>query len=72
MSTKKHSTAAFAQFSEDAFRRGAIDKVSKLTLVGAVTTNRDYLVIEPYPCDKPSVFRIASGSVEVSENSTGM
>jgi hypothetical protein len=67
MSAKKSFTAGLAQFSEEAFRRGAMDKLSRLTLVAAVSTDGDHLVIEPYPCDKPSIFRVAVSSAEVSK-----
>ncbi|MEY9404569.1 L,D-transpeptidase [Bradyrhizobium japonicum] len=68
MSAKKKSIAGLAPFSEDEFRRASLEKISRLTFVGDVSTDGDHLLIEPYPCDRRTIFKIAARSVEVSSN----
>jgi len=64
--TSESLSVAFSQFSEDAFRHSAIEKNSKLTFVAAVARDGNNFFIEPYPCDKPTVFKIPTASVQVS------
>lgn len=56
------------QFSAADFRQRSLDRVSRLTLVAAVSGEGDHLIIEPYPCSKPTFYRVPAHFVSVSEN----